>query len=185
MKKILLTIFLLLFCLPAFSSTDYQKAYDALQVPTFSYMFNTDPYQNEDYIKYRFSPYPLLRTGVNFYFKGIVIPKGYYLLTPRQKDGADYVLFKQNGKVVFIIPVYEKGTVIPTFYDRYIKKQEKTPWEKLCDWTNKVVGRVSKDSKRSEPPKAFIEVNDVAGNFWEVVLYYGANKYKLLFLKDN
>ncbi len=59
-------------------------------------MFGIDPYQAEDYTKYMYSPYPLFRVGVPFIFKNTEIKPGYYILTPRKKDGKTFVLFKRT-----------------------------------------------------------------------------------------
>lgn len=187
MNKKNLFYIILIFCLSfgfCCAEEDYFRIYEELQPADFSYIFGIDPYQNEDYVRYKLSPYPLLRTGVDFRFKDIVIPNGYYLLTPRRQNDRDYVLFKQNGKVVFIIPVYKKELVEPGFYKKHVPQVKKNLWNKTGDMLSNLVGRISKDSKRTPPPKAYIEVNEVQNTFWELILYYGTQKYYLLFLKD-
>lgn len=168
----------------AFAEENYSEIYEKLEPANFDYLFNIDPYQTEDYTRYKLSPYPLLRTAIDFKFKNIVIPSGYYLLTPRVYNKRDYVLFKQNGKVVFVIPVYKKEVVEPGFYKMYVPQVKKNLWNKMGEKLCNFVGRVSKDSKRTPPPKSYIEVNDIENQFWELVLYYGSTKYYLLFLKD-
>ena len=85
--------------------TNYNEIYDNLEEADFDYIFGIDPYQAEDYKVYMRSPYPLFRSGVNLIFKSKTIPPGYYLLTPREKNGKTYVLFKENGRVSFVIPL--------------------------------------------------------------------------------
>ena len=64
----------------------YEEIYRNLPEPDFSYIFNLDPYQSEEYTKYMYAPYPLFRTAIRFVFKNTVIEPGYYLLTPREKN---------------------------------------------------------------------------------------------------
>lgn len=189
MKKILI----LLICFFAFQgaafantpvkSEDYRTIYESLEPADFEYIFGLDPYQPEDYQRYLASPYPLLRSGVDFIFKNIKIPAGYYLLTPREKNGAQYVLFKQEGKVKYIIPTYKKELVDPMFYKQHVPTPEKTKWQKACDAGNAFVGRVSKQSKKTTPPKAYIDVNQIGTEFWQLILYYGNEKYYMIFLQ--
>ena len=75
MKKIFLTLFC--FCFLILSSyaedMDYDALYEAAQ-PFQSKLYNDiDPYQDEDYIKYAWSPYPLFRTSASLYFKDFTI----------------------------------------------------------------------------------------------------------------
>ena len=84
--------------IPRTNSTNYDEIYEKLQEADFDYIFGIDPHQTDDYTKYMYSPYPLFRTGVDMYFKTKKIPQGYYLLTPREKNGQTYILFKENLK---------------------------------------------------------------------------------------
>ena len=112
MKNILKILTLLIFSIfivsaPAFSNEreTFDKIYEELLPADFEYMFGIDPYQAEDYTKYMYSPYPLFRVGVPFIFKDIKIEPGYYILTPRKKGGRTFVLFKEQGRVKYLIPV--------------------------------------------------------------------------------
>ena len=49
---------------------------------------------------------------------------------------------------------------------------------------NNFVGKVSKQSKKTEPMKAYIDVNQIGQDFWEIILYYGLEKYYLLFRQN-
>ena len=185
--KYLITAFMILGFLiskPAFADEDFQKIYDELENPNFEYIFGIDPFQSEDYTKYMFSPYPLFRSGTTFIFKDIKIPPGYYLLTPREKDGKWYVLFKTNGKVQHIVPVYEKDLVDPMFYKRYVPERKLTFWQNICQKTRNTMGRLfKKQTQRTPPPKSYIDVNEIGTDFWQVILYYGATKYYMIFMR--
>lgn len=182
-----LLIFSLCLCGTGFAYTSqdsYRGIYEELEPANFGYIFDLDPYQPEDYQKYIASPYPLLRSGTDFIFKGKTIPPGYYLLTPRVKDGRQYVLFKQDGKVKYIIPTYKTELVEPLFYERYVPTPKKTMWNKATDFGNKFVSKTAKNSKRTLPPKVYIDVNEIGNEFWEVVLYYDSQKYFMIFERD-
>ncbi len=166
-------------------NTDYDAIYDSLSEPSFDYIFNLDPYQPDEYTKYMYSPYPLFRSGVNLIFKSKVIPPGYYLLTPREKDGKTYVLFKENGRVSFVIPVYDEDWILETFYDDKLPKVNKTKTQKMRDKTMDFIGKHWGDKNQRTPmPKSYIEFND-KGLYWDMILYYGEKKYYLLFKKEE
>ena len=170
--------------IPIIKASNYDEIYSNLEEADFEYIFGLDPHQADDYTKYMFSPYPLFRSGVNLVFKTKKIPAGYYLLTPREKNGKTYVLFKENGKVAYTIPVYEEDIVPETFY------QEKIPYVKqnLAQKTNKkfmgfIGTKWGHRNQRTPLPEAYIEFND-KGIYWDMHLYYGEKKYSLLFKKD-
>lgn len=165
-------------------NSKYAKIYEELPEADFSYIFNLDPYQTEEYKKYMYAPYPLFRTAIRFVFKNTVIEPGYYLLTPREKDGKWYVLFKTNGKVQYIIPVYEKGLVEPAFYKRYVPERKLTLWQNICQKTTNAVGRIfPKQTQRKPAPKSYIDVNELGTDYWQVILYYGESKYYMIFMR--
>ncbi len=176
----------LIFLLSALSvlAQDLEQIYNNLEEADFNYIFSLDPYQSDEYTKYIYSPYPLFRTGVNLIFKSKTIPAGYYLLTPREKDGKTYVLFKENGRVSYVIPVYKTQKIYDGFWE------EKLPYEyqnfsqktanKFFDYIGKKWGQ---RNKRTPIPKSYVEFND-GGEYWDMVLYYGETKYYLVFKKD-
>ena len=71
----------------ALSEPDYEVLYAQAQEADFKFMHDIDPFQDEDNFKYAWSPYLLFRSSSNFTFKSSTIPAGYYLLTPREKNG--------------------------------------------------------------------------------------------------
>lgn len=90
-------VFLFTIFQPVMAEEDFQKIYDELEPANFEYIFGIDPYQAEEYKQYMFSPYPLMRTGVNFIFKETVIPPGFYLLTPRKKMAEPMFYLKKTA----------------------------------------------------------------------------------------
>ena len=109
---------------------NYAEIYNNLQPADFSYQHDMDPEQYYDIKDASWSPYPLLRLNSYIYFKNIAIEPGYYLLTPREHEGKWYILFKQNGRVNYIIPVYERGLTPEFFYDERIPKP-KLSWAQI------------------------------------------------------
>ncbi len=170
--------------IPKSDIKNYDEIYTELQEADFEYIFGIDPNQADEYTKYMRSPYPLFRSGVNLIFKSKIIPPGYYLLTPREKNGKTYVLFKENGKVSYTIPVYKEDIVLEDFYEDKIPKPKLTKAQEIRKKTVDFIGKkFGKSTQRTPLPNAYIEFND-AGIYWDMVLYYGNKKYYLLFKKD-
>ncbi len=185
--KFLLFLLLIIFLLPVNQkalSQELDEIYEKLEEAPFEYIFGLDPYQADEYTKYIYSPYPLFRSGVNLVFKSKVIPPGYYLLTPREKDGKTYILFKENGRVKFAIPVYKTAAVYEGFYEDKLPQEEMSFAKKSGNKFMNFIGtKWGHRNKRTPAPKAYIEFND-SGIFWDMVLYYGDKKYYLVFKKD-
>lgn len=163
---------------------NYDKIYEELEEADFNYIFGIDPKQPDEYEVYMYSPYPLFRSGVNLIFKSITIPQGYYLLTPREKNGKTYVLFKENGKVKYTVPVYKEDSVPETFYEEKFPHPIPNKFEKMRNKTMDFIGtKWGKKNQRTPIPKAYIDFTD-KGIYWDMVLYYGSKKYYLLFKKE-
>lgn len=159
---------------------DYSKIYNDLDPADFSYMHGLDPDQYFDIKDTAWSPYPLLRLNSYIYFKNVTIEPGYYLLTPREYKGKWYLLFKQNGTVSHIIPVYDRGVVPPDFYETHIPKPKLTFAQKVHMGCLSFLGHFD-SSKRRDPIKSFLEVNDLENYFISIVIYYNHHKYYTIF----
>lgn len=179
MKK-LVSILLLLIGMSVYADSDYDALYDSVQ-PFQSKLYNDiDPFEDEDMIRYAWSPYPLFRTSANLYFKDYVIEPGYYSLTPRTLSGNSYVLFKQGGKVQFIIPAVKKEATPLNFYNANTPKIKKTPWQKFSSAVSKKFYNTVKSSMRSTPPNSLVNI-DTDSKYIVMTLYYGEDKYTVLF----
>lgn len=179
MKKFLI-ILIILFIGRVSHAENYRQIYKNLEVPTFAYLHGVDPmhfFENKDS---SYSVYPLLRLSSALYFKSITITPGYYDLTPREYQGKDYILFKQNGKVVHILPVYKKDITPIDFYKKHLPKEKKPITAKIGDGFHKFIGKCFKRAKRKPLAKTYLEVNDVADNFVILVVYYDEFRYYLL-----
>ena len=159
---------------------NYAKIYKELEPANFSYMHDIDPEQYYEIKDATWIPYPLLRLNSAIYFKNSTIPPGYYLLTPREHKGKWYLLFKQNGKVCYIIPTYERDITPIGFYEKHLPQPKLTPSQKIHMGALNFLGKF-KSTKRKEPIKCYMEINDLENYFVSIVIYYGSHKYSTIF----
>ena len=159
---------------------DYVQIYNNLEPANFSYMHDIDPDQYYDIKDTTWAPYPLLRLNSYIYFKNQAIEPGYYLITPREYKGKWYMLFKQNGKVSHIIPTYERDLVPEFFYDKHLPKPKLTPSQKVHMGFLSFLGKFN-STKRRDPVKSYMEINDLENYFVSIVIYYGNYKYSTIF----
>ena len=162
------------------ATKDYAQSYNDLDVPTFSYLHDIDPDQYYDMKDTSWSVYPLFRLNSPLYFKNITIEPGYYLLTPREHNGNWFMLFKQNGTVKHIIPVYERDYTPETFYNDHIPKPKYTTAQKIHMGFLDFIGNF-KSTKRKTPVQSYLEVNDLENYFVSIIIYYGSHKYSTIF----
>ena len=162
------------------ATKNYAQIYNNLEPASHSYLHGIDPDEFYDVKDATWSIYPLLRLNSAIYFKNVTVEPGYYLLTPREHDGKWFILFKQNGRVVYIIPVYDRDYTPEHFYDEHIPKPKLTKSQKIHMGFLSTVGKV-KSSKRKDPVKSFLEVNDLDNYFINIVIYYGGHKYSTIF----
>ncbi len=185
MKKFFLYFFLILML--TFSGKAFAENYDDLYnaaEPFPSKLYNDiDPFEDEDSIKYAWCPYPLFRTSAYLYFKDFIIEPGYYTITPRKLKDNYYVLFKQSGKVKFIIPVAKKENTPLNFYDANTPKVKLTKWQKFTNGVRTKFYNAAKDSMRATPPSSLVNV-DVEVTYIILTLYYGDDKYTVLFKRS-
>lgn len=184
MKKRLLTLLIFGFILfgAEAKSLDYIGMYNDAKPADFELVHNLDPYQNEDYQKYAWSPFPLFRLSSEVHFKGQTIPAGYYILTPRTMKGNDYIFFKEAGKVKYIIPVVKKDLVPVGYYHANLPEPKYTKWQKFCQKTQKGFHTIFRNSsKKAPPPTSYITTEIVEGGYYAIILNYGENRYYLVF----
>ncbi len=182
MKKlfILLALAATSSCTPA-KDVDYQQVYRDLEVPKLKFIHDIDPGEYYDTQNSTWSPYPLLRLTSPLYFKDITIEPGYYLLTPRENKGNWYMLFKDAGKVRYIIPVYDREIVPVMFYDENLPQAKLAPSQKIHLKLLDIVGTFVPSAKRKPTPKTYLEVTDLDNNFVSIVIYWGDYRYYTIF----
>lgn len=183
MKKWLLIIFLFIFCaLDVNAKTiDYEQIYRDLETPKVKFIHDIDPGEYYDTQNSTWSPYPLFRLTSPVYFKDITIEPGYYLLTPREYKGDWYMLFKEAGKIRYIIPVFDREIVPVTFYDDNLPQPKLAPSQKLHLKMLDVMGKVVPSAKRKPTPKTFLEITDLDNNFVLMVIYWGDYRYYTIY----
>ena len=181
MKKIFILLLILGLAQNSFAAKDYEQLYNEAEVPQIKLMHNLDPYQNEDYFNYAWSPYPLFRTATTLYFKDITIPPGYYLLAARNIKDKDYIFFKENGKVKFIIPVIETDIVLEETVKQKIPEQKLTTTKKMRKKITHFLDNLFENTKKIDPPTSFIQAQQLDNNFIEIVYYFGNQKYTMYF----
>ena len=159
---------------------NYSKIYADLAPAKHSYMHNIDPEQYYEMKDATWAPYPLLRLNSYIYFKESSIEPGYYLLTPREHKGKWYMLFKQNGKVSHIIPVYERDITPELFYEKHLPKPKYTKAQKIHMGVLSFLGKFN-STKRKDPIKSYMEITDLENHFVSIVIYYGNHKYSTIF----
>lgn len=140
-----------------------------------------DPYEQQDNYSYGMSPYPLIRTVMNLYAQKTTIPPGYYLLTPRKINGRTYMLFKQTGKVLFIVPVFEDKQIdsdkeYPQPKDPY----ESAPLGLRSAW--KFLGVISgRRTPIVKTPQNKIDTFAYDDQFYGINVYYKDRIYKTVY----
>lgn len=159
---------------------DIEKMYRDMPVPEFKYMHNIDPGEYQDTMYSTWSPYPLFRLTAPLFFKSIAIEPGYYLLTPREHNGEWFMLFKQQGKVKYIIPCYLKEMVPLDFYKNNLPQIKMTKIQLIREKTLKFIGKHVNSSKRKPIPDTYLEASDLDNNFISIIVYWGNYRYYLV-----
>ena len=169
----------------AFCADDYLKLYEDAQPYHTKFFNDVDPYQDEDSMKYAWSPYPLFRLSENLYFKQhFKIEPGYYLLTPRKLEDKYYVLFKQNGKVKFIVPAVKVTNTPINFYPQNTPHKKPTVWGKIGQKLADAANGVCRDNKRQKPPQSLLKMEN-KNPFYVLHFYYGDKCFILVFKNTN
>lgn len=184
MKKFLIS-FLVAFVflqIPAFAETDWNELYFQSQPFESKLMNNIDPFQDEDTIKYAYTPYPLFRTSCHLYYKNIKIDPGYYQLTPRKMNGKYYLFFKTCGRVKFIIPIVKRELVPAAFYKKYTPDPKLTLGQTIARNWKRFWSRIFKSSGKQPPPPCFVEMDDIEA-FYVLKLYFKDHCYFTVYKK--
>ena len=156
---------------------DIEKMYRDMPVPEFKYIHNIDPDEYQDTMYSTWSPYPLFRLTAPLYFKSVAIQPGYYLLTPREHEGKWYILFKEAGKVKYIVPCYKKEMVPMDFYKNHLPQVKMTKPQLIREKFLNMVGKNVKSSKRQPIPDTYLEADDLNNNFVSIIVYWGNYRY--------
>ena len=156
---------------------DIEQMYRDMPVPEFKYVHNIDPGEYQDTMYSTWSPYPLFRLTAPLFFKSVKIDPGYYLLTPREHDGDWFILFKEAGKVKYIVPCYKKEMVPMDFYKNNLPQIKLTKVQQIREKALKFVGKHFDSSKRKPIPDTYLEASDLDNNFISIIVYWGNYRY--------
>ena len=159
------------------SNIDIEKMYRDMPVPTFKYIHDVDPAEYQDTRYSTWSPYPLFRLTAPLYFKSVAIQPGYYLLTPREHEGKWYILFKEAGRVKYIVPCYKKEMVPVNFYQNNLPQIKMTTPQKIREMALQFVGKHFDSSKRKPIPDTYLDATDLDNNFISLIVYWGNYRY--------
>lgn len=159
---------------------DIEQMYRDMPVPDFKYVHNIDPGEYQDTMYSTWSPYPLFRLTAPLFFKTVAIEPGYYLLTPREHNDKWYILFKEAGKVKYIVPCYKKEMVPMDFYKNNLPQVKLTKIQLIREKTLKLIGKHVNSSKRKPIPDTYLEASDLDNNFISVIVYWGNYRYYLV-----
>lgn len=182
MKKLILLLAILSFGLGASAkNVDFEQVYRDLEVPTHKYVHGVDPGEYYDTQSSTWSPYPLFRLASPIFFKSIAIEPGYYALTPREHKGSWYILFKDNGKVKYIVPVYDREVVPMGFYEDHIPQPKLSISQSLHIKAMDTIGKFFPSAKRKPTPQAYLESTDLEHNYLSLVIYFGNYRYYTIF----
>lgn len=199
MKKFLLSLLTLILVLKfsALSSKaessriNYDLIYKDTPVLDFMYINGIDEEQDGDYNRYVISPYTLIRITDTLRNKKVLLKPGYYLIKPQRQDGYDFLIFKQNGKVAGVVPVYQKVLINPLLvYKEPVKSKlplyKEIPKKIFIDTPKKILSKPFKkfweQKKILTPPKSALESKAVGnGKYLEIWLYVDKFLYKVLF----
>lgn len=156
---------------------DVEEQYRKMPVADFRYIHDIDPDEYQDTMYSTWSPYPLFRLTSPLYFKTTAIMPGYYLLTPREHEGKWYILFKEAGRVKYIVPCYKREMVPMNFYKNNLPQVKLTTPQKIREKTLKFVGKHFDSSKRKPIPDTFLEATDLDNSFISIIVYWGNHRY--------
>lgn len=156
---------------------DIEAMYRDMPVPNFKYIHNIDPDEYQDTMYSTWSPYPLFRLTAPLYFKTVAIQPGYYLLTPREHEGKWYMLFKEAGRVKYIVPCYKKEMVPMNFYKNNLPQVKMTTPQKIREKALHFVGKHFDSSKRKPIPDTYLDASDLDNNFISIIVYWGNYRY--------
>lgn len=159
---------------------DVEEMYRIMPVPEFKYVHNIDPGEYQDTMYSTWSPYPLFRLTAPLFFKTVKIDPGYYLLTPREHDGDWFMLFKEAGKVKYIVPCYKKEMVPMDFYKNNLPQIKLTKVQQIREKALNFVGKHFDSSKRKPVPDTYLEASDLDNNFISIIVYWGNYRYYLV-----
>ena len=87
------------------------------------------------------------------------------------------MLFKEAGKVKYIVPCYKKEMVPMDFYKNNLPQIKLTKAQLIREKALKFVVKHVKSSKRDPIPDTYLEATDLDNNFISIIVYWGNYRY--------
>lgn len=186
MKKFLAVLLFFVLISPSSGKLNYDLLYE--DTPVLDYMYETgfDEEESDDYEDYIISPYVLVRLPVKLRNKNIVLNPGYYLVKPEKEDGYRFAVFKQNGKVVGSVPVFQKVWVDPEVIfpppPKPIYKWYQKPFVTMGNIIKWPLKKIVDRRRLKVPPRAKADFRlSEDERYYEIWLYIESSLYKMLF----
>jgi len=172
---------------------NYDRMYEDMPILDYMYETGIDREEPKDYEEYFISPYVLIRLPVKLRNQKVVLNPGYYLVKPEKKDGYNFTIFKQNGHVVGVIPVYKKYLVDPNAIflrpqQQISKKKHKwytKPFRMAWSTIKWPFKKIFKQRNLKTPPHAKVEFELIDDKYYDLGLYVENSLYKMLFKLEN
>jgi hypothetical protein len=163
------------------SDMQIEKIYNTLIPCDVTFENGLDPFEQQDNYPYGRSPYPLIRTVSRLYCQKTVIEPGYYLVTPRQLNARYYLLFKQQGKVLYTVPIYSESQINPAVqFPKPIDPYENAPFglKSLFKLFGIISGRRTPVVKTPDSKVDCFYFND---QYFGINIYYKDRLYKTIY----
>lgn len=167
--------------IPQTQTDKIESIYNKLIPCDIKFENNLDPYEQQDNYSYGRSPYPLIRTIMDMYSQKTTIPPGYYLLTPRKINGREYLLFKQQGKVLYAAPIFENTQIdVDKEYPQPEDPYDKVPLGLRSAW--KLFGIISgRRTPIVKVPQHKLDCFAYDDQFYGINVYYKDRLYKTVY----
>lgn len=164
---------------------DIEQIYRSLIPLDVKFENNLDPYEQQDNYSCARSPYPLIRTVMVMSCLNDTIMPGYYLLTPRKINGRTYILFKENGKVLYSVPTFGEKQIDPEKeYPQPKDPYDSAPFGLRSVWKTfgVISGRRTPNPKLPQHKVDCFAYND---QFYGINIYYKDRIYKTVYKIKN
>ena len=87
------------------------------------------------------------------------------------------MLFKEAGKIKYIVPCYKKEMVPMDFYKNHLPQVKMTKPQLIREKFLNMVGKNVKSSKRQPIPDTYLEADDLNNNFVSIIVYWCNYRY--------
>lgn len=167
---------------------EYTKIYNELPILDIMYINSEDPVETYEYDRAMInSPYALVRIPLTLNCRTVKFLPGEYLLKASSYNAYDFVMFKQNGKISGLVPVYKKQFVGKSVVKNKEAKLQYTKSQKRKNAVKKVLKFPIKWILHPHSPKhyAIEDYYSPAGEYLIMNFYYDDTLYKMIFAVEK